>query len=428
MRAGPLLGLAARSLRADPRRAAVDTLACCLGAAALVFFVALGLGARDAARRLFPGEARLVEIVPAQVALGGLLSPARLDAGSLARLAALPGVEAVYPKLDLKVPITASRAPEGLDVHWPPSLAIQIPAVGVPPALVAPDLPPGARFEDPGPGGAIPVVLSRRLLDVYNGTIAPAWKTRTLPPGPALVGLQLPVQLGQSILLYRTEARVEEGRLVLAGFSDRVPLYAAAMPLESVRRLHRAFGKPDEPASRAALLARAQEDVPAVAAAARRMGFAVDDTERAMAERVGSLVALAGAALGLVALVMCALAALVVAQSLGGSVRARAKELAVLRAVGASAGDVRALVLAEAALLGGVGGTLGLAVARVAAAGADRALARALPDSPLRPETLFAFPPWLLAAGLGVAVLAGLVGALAPAALAARLDPARSLA
>jgi ABC-type antimicrobial peptide transport system permease subunit len=129
-----------------------------------------------------------------------------------------------------------------------------------------------------------------------------------------------------------------------------------------------------------------------------------------------------------VALVMCALAALAVAQSLGGSVRARAKELAVLRAVGASAGDVRALVLAEAALLGVVGGLLGLGLARVAAAGADRALARALPDSPLRPETLFAFPPWLLAVGLGIAVLAALVGALAPAALAARLDPARSLA
>jgi hypothetical protein len=299
--------------------------------------------------------------------------------------------------------------------------------VGVPAALLEEDLA-GARFVDPGPDGAIPVVLARRLLDVYNGTIAPAWNARRLPPAPALVGVQLPVQLGQSILLHRTEKEVREARLVLAGFSDRVPLHAAAIPIDAVRRLHREFGKPDEGLSRATLVARAPEAVPGVAAAVRRMGFAVDESERAMAERVGSLVALGGAALTAVALVVCALAGIAVAQSLFGSVRARARELAVLRAVGASAADVRALVLGEAALLGAVGGAAGLAVARLAAVGADALLARALPATPLAPDTFFAFPPWLWLLGVLVSVVAAVLGALAPAALAARMDPARALA
>jgi hypothetical protein len=429
VRAGPLLSLAWRGLAADPRRAVLDALACCAGAAALVFFVALGLGTGEATRRLFPGEARVVEVVPSNVSLGPLLGAARLDDAALARIAAVPGVAAVHGKLDLKVPLTASRAPEGLDVHWPPALALQIPVVGVPPALLAADLAPGApAFEDPGPGGAIPIVLARRLLDVYNGTIAPSWNARQLPPGPALVGLELPVQAGQSILLHRTEKKVEPLRLVLAGFSDRVPLYAAAMPIQAVRRLHREWGKSAAEVSRASVIAAAPEDVPAVAAAVRRMGLAVDESERAMAERIGSVVALAGAALTLVALVVCGLAGIAVAQSLFGSVRARAKELAVLRAVGAAAGDVRALVLAEAALLGLAGGVVGTLLARAAAVGADGVLARALPESPLRPDTLFLFPPWLWALGVAVALLAALAGALAPAALAARLDPARALA
>jgi hypothetical protein len=421
------VALARRGLAADPRRALLDGLACCAGAAALVFFVALGLGTRAAARQLLPGEARLVEVVHSTVSLGALAPGARLDDAALARLAALPGVEAAHGKLDLKVPITASRAPEGLDVHWPPSLALQIPVVGVPAALLEEDLA-GAPFADPGADGAIPIALARRLLDVYNGTIAPSWNARRLPPGPALVGLQLPVQVGQSILLHRDEERVREARLVLAGFSERIPLHAAAMPIEAVRRLHRAYGKSADGFTRAAVIARAPEDVPAIAAAVRRMGFAVDESERAMAERVGSLVALGGAALTAVALVVCGLAGIAVAQSLFGSVRARARELAVLRAVGASAADVRALVLVEAGLLGAAGGAAGLAVAQVAAAGADALLARALGGTQLAPETFFAFPPWLWATGVAVAVLAALLGALAPAALAARLDPARALA
>ena len=428
MRLSALVDLANRTLRADPRRALVDAVACCAGAAALVFFVALGLGTGDAVRQLFPGEARLVEVVPSGVSLGPVLGGAKLDDAALGRLRALRGVEAAYPKLNLRVPVTASRAPVGLGVYWPPNLALQVPSVGVPRDLVADDLPPGAAFDDQGAGGAIPIVLANRLLEVYNGTIAPSWGSRRLPPGRALVGLQLPVQLGQSMLMYRNEERVVEARFVLAGFSDRVPLYQAALPLETVRRLHREYGKEEAGYSSVAVLARRPEDVPAVAAAVRRMGFAVDAGERAVAERIGSVVALATAALTLLAVIMLALAALAVAQSLFATVRARAKELAVLRAVGASAGDVRTLVLAEAALLGLLGGVLGAIAARLSALGADALLTRMLPELPFLPETFFAFPWWVWALGPLVAVAAALAGALAPASLAARLVPARALA
>ncbi|HET7755106.1 MAG TPA: FtsX-like permease family protein [Anaeromyxobacteraceae bacterium] len=428
MRIAALVDLANRTLRADPRRALVDTVACCAGAAALVFFVALGLGTGDAVRRLFPGEARLVEVIPSGVSLGPVLGGARLDDVAVGRLRALRGVAAAYPKLNLRVPVTASRAPEGLGIYWPPNLALQVPSVGVPRELVADDLPKGAPFADPGPGGAIPVVLAKRLLEVYNGTIAPSWGSRRLPPGPALVGLQVPIQIGQSMLMYRTEKRVVEGRLVLAGFSDRVPLYQAALPIETVRRLHQEYGKTDEGYSSVAVFAREPDDVPSIAAAVRRMGFAVDQGERAVAERIGSVIALATAALSLLAVLMLALAALAVAQSLFATVRARAKELAVLRAVGASASDVRTMVLAEAALLGLFGGVLGAVVARLAALAADALLARMLPELPFLPETFFAFSWWVWMLGPLVSMAAALAGAVAPASLAARLDPARALA
>ena len=139
MRFSALVDLANRTLRADPRRALVDAVACCAGAAALVFFVALGLGTADAVRGLFPGEARLVEVVPSGVSLGPVLGGAKLDDGAVERLRALHGVEAAYPKLNLRVPVTASRAPEGLGIYWPRNLSLQVPSVGVPRELVEGD-------------------------------------------------------------------------------------------------------------------------------------------------------------------------------------------------------------------------------------------------------------------------------------------------
>jgi ABC-type antimicrobial peptide transport system permease subunit len=375
---------------------------------------------------MFPADARLVEVVPSGVALGGVLGGGRLDDDALARLRALPGAADAWPRLSLRVPIAASRPPEGLSYNWPPGLTLQLPIVGVAAGLLAADVPP-SRFADRGPGEPIPVVLSRRLLEVYDKTIAPAWNVRRLPPGLSLVGLQLPVRIGFSIIPQKTEDVVRDSRLELVGLSDRVPLYVLAMPLDAVRRLHAEYGKADQGYTQVTVAARRAEDVPSLTAAVRRMGFAVDEGERATAERVGTIVAITTGALVFLATVMCALAALAIAQSLSASVRARVKEIAVLEALGAAPGDVRAIVLLEGALVGVAGGVVGLALARGLALLADRAAARLLPDFPFRPDTFFAFPPWLLALGLVVPAVAAVVGALAPAATAALVDPARTL-
>jgi putative ABC transport system permease protein len=427
VKARGIVHLAGMNLRADWKGSLVNAAAACVGAAALAFFVALGLGVGDATRRLFPGDARLVEVVPPSVSLGGVLGGGKLDDDALSRLAAIPGVEQAYRKLNLRVPIAASRPPDGVTLNWPAGFTAQIPAVGVDPGLVAADLAPGLAFRDGGPDAPVPVMASKRLLEIYNKTIAPAWNLRRLPPGLSLLGVQLPVRVGFSIVPLKTEDRVYDARLQLVGLSERVPVYQLAVPLDLARRLHKEYGKPDAGYTSIVLLAARPDDVPAVVATARRMGFDVDEGERAMSQRVGTVVAVTSGALTLLALIMCALAALAIAQSLSASVRARVKDIAVLQAVGASAADVRALVLAEAGMLGLSGGMAGALLARLSALGADATALRLLPDFPFRPDTFFAFSPWIHGLAIGVAVSASVLGALGPARAAARVDPARSL-
>ena len=401
MRLRSLVHLATLNLRSDARGTAVNTAAACVGAAALVFFVALGMGVGQAARLMFPGDARLVEVVPGAVSLGAALGGGALDDAAVGRLRELPGVEGAWRRLSLRVPIAASRAPEGVRMNWPVGFTVQVPVVGVDAGLVASDLAPGRKFVDPPAGEAIPVLASRRLLEVYNKTIAPAWNLRRLPAGLDLVGLQIPVQVGFSIIPQKTEDRVVEARLALAGLSDRVPLYSLAVPVETVLRLHKEYGKPDAGYSSVVLEVGRPDDVPAVAAAVRRMGFAVDEGERAIAERVGLAITVTAGALALLALLMTALAALAIAQSLSASVRGRTRDIAILQSLGATAGDVRALVLAEAGLVGLAGGVVGRGDRLARGARGRRGRHRAPARLPVPADDLLPLPALDLRPGSG---------------------------
>jgi ABC-type antimicrobial peptide transport system permease subunit len=159
----------------------------------------------------------------------------------------------------------------------------------------------------------------------------------------------------------------------------------------------------------------------------RKLGLEIDDTERRYAVQIGAAVELVTLALSLLAALITGLAAVNTMQAFYASVRERTREIGVLRAVGATRGDVAAVVLAEAAATGLAGGVLGVILARAAGALLDQIARTGLPEFPFKPTTFFTFHPEHLALGLGVALLAALLGAFLPARAAARLDPAKAL-
>ena len=147
-----------------------------------------------------------------------------------------------------------------------------------------------------------------------------------------------------------------------------------------------------------------------------------------MAENAGAAVAITTSALALLSVLICLLAAVNIAHALSAQVRARAKEIGVMQAVGASRSDIRAIILAEAGAIGFLGGASGTIGAVIIALLIDRAAGSFLPPFPFKPESFFAFPPLLVFGGVALGVLAALVGAWFPSRRAAATDPARTLA
>lgn len=413
------------SLKRDVRGALSSVFGVAVGVGALVFFVSLGLGiSRVVREKVFPVEARMVEVAPSQLSMTGLLGGGRIDPDAIERLRALPGVQKLYPKMNVRVPSVTRYDGDFFGMHV--RMGLEIVAVGVDPELVKKDVALG-EFKDQGPDKPIPVIAATRLLEIYNKSFAPARGLPQLSP-QLLIGFEFPIELNRSFVSAAPSGPITPARMQLSGVSDRGILAGVVIPLDTAVRLNKAYGLDAETYSGVTLEAASPGDVPQLAESVRKMGFRVDDAERRMSENAGAAVALTTLSMGLLSALICLLAAVNIAHALSASVRARERELGIFRAVGATQGDVAQLVFGEALVLGATGGALGSLLASLAALALDAALGKMLPPFPFKPDTFFSLPPSLWLGGVGLGIAAALLGAWLPARRASRIDPARSLA
>jgi ABC-type lipoprotein export system ATPase subunit/ABC-type lipoprotein release transport system permease subunit len=144
-----------------------------------------------------------------------------------------------------------------------------------------------------------------------------------------------------------------------------------------------------------------------------------------VANQVLSLLqALLGSVGGLALLV----AALGVANTMMMAIYERTREIGVLKALGASPGEIRRLFTVEAALIGLVGGGFGLLFGILLGKLVDWIAHRYLINEGVTGVGAISIvPAWLALGALAFAALIGVVAGLYPAARAARLDPVTAL-
>ena len=130
-----------------------------------------------------------------------------------------------------------------------------------------------------------------------------------------------------------------------------------------------------------------------------------------------------------VAAVALLVAALGIANTMLMSVLERTREIGIMKAVGASNGQLQFIFLIEGALIGMVGGGLGMLLAWAASYPGD-AWVRSIVSRDLKielKEAVFVFPPWVIAAVFGFAIVVTTLAAVYPARRAAKIDPVAAL-
>jgi len=131
--------------------------------------------------------------------------------------------------------------------------------------------------------------------------------------------------------------------------------------------------------------------------------------------------------LGIFGSLALAVASLGIVNTLVMAILERRREIGIMKALGASDGDVKRIFFVEAGSMGILGGALGAGlgwmIGRVKNVGTNIWLQR----QELRPENFWYVHWWLVAAALGFSIFVSLFAGLYPAARAARLDPVQAL-
>jgi len=131
--------------------------------------------------------------------------------------------------------------------------------------------------------------------------------------------------------------------------------------------------------------------------------------------------------LGIFGSLALAVATLAIINTLVMAVLERRREIGVMKAIGASDGDVKRLFFAEAGAMGFLGGVLGIALGFAIGKAINIGTGIYLHNHQLPAEAVWIMPPWLIGAAIAFSIVVSLLAGLYPASRAARLDPVQTL-
>lgn len=170
---------------------------------------------------------------------------------------------------------------------------------------------------------------------------------------------------------------------------------------------------------------RSQDDLPAAQRAVIEILKARHDdeedvtvqTQESMLTTFSSVLSMLTMALAGIAAISLSVAGVGIMNVMLVSVSERTREIGLLKALGASSGQILRLFLAEAATLSAAGGGAGLG----AAIGLTALARRLYPSFPVQP------PPWAIPLAVLVSLAVGVLFGVAPARRASKLDPVAAL-
>jgi putative ABC transport system permease protein len=444
--------LALRNLREAILRSGLTALGVSIGIASLVGMVSFGVALQDQIVGSFlrSGMFNSITVTSALPAMARLrrtkgmerfikgIEPAqppaarpKLDDGALQKLAALDRVKEVYP--DIRVPVEVkledfseysvaagvSMSARGEGVFQQINIGQFFPNDAGDSCMISLD------FAHHMTDGDVKALLGKELTLGYATSANPA------PSNPGVPGGGLSVQRTEKKFRIVGIIERQAGAGLGAGMftSVMIPLATArqmnAYDVSNPQDILRQLSEKSTYTTATVKVARPQ-DTEEVEKKIRDMGFTVVSVADLMQGQKRAFILL-DLLLGLVGSIALTVASLGIINTMVMSILERTREIGIMKAVGGSDEDIRRIFLIEATLIGLVGGAFGIvlgwAVGRVINLGANIYLQ----NQGAPTANLFTIPWWLVAGGVGFALLISLLAGSFPAMRAARLDPIQAL-
>ena len=450
---------------------ALSTFGIIIGIATFVLFLASTEQVAGVLEKIFPVEE--VEVVAPQASLAGVDMSKKLNDAIVSQIVKRPEVLHAEPRMALAFPAGGNGRFDGQEI----GLEIDGSADGVDAGHVLADatLSPDERtrmtelfkdWENPANRGAattcvprprdnspyknpcahpdryycdesdnqchhrVPVVLSPAMLELYNTQFAKSNGTPLVDKDFA----QFMIQRGGlnamrfNLDLGRPGAKQRRVEAVLVGISSKATKLGMTVPIQYIERWNKEFV--DDAAgttySSVVVTLRDHNQLAVFAQWLRdKLDLRVKDS---LGETFSTVVFIIRLVLVGISFIIIVISAINIAHNFFMQVDERRRELGLLRAVGATRGDVQLVVMGEALLVGVIGGLLGIALGVGLAHLIDWLVAGHTPRFPFKPAHWFHFRWWILVGGLACASVFAAIGGYLPARRAAKMAPAQALA
>lgn len=477
MKGYDLIELAARNLREAVLRNSLTTLGIGVGVASLVAMLSLGVGLQEMANKRLAKSGLFDTVVVTS----------RRDQRNFDRHEAKEGPPPAESRpLDEAARLEIARLPNVLEAVPDVRFITEFRYAGKPHLTMVAGLPPSAKEKDAfdslqgkffSSGAANEAVLQREFADELLGARDTPNRpsTITLEQTKALIGKELTLRYAERAPISGTgperigagvppvESHGQDGRATAApatpatGYSV-VPREAALrivgiteqepdamrgqgrarvfIPLEFAENLHIALptGSREDTStltsaqtySTLSVRVKNANLVQSVQDAIKKMGFNTFSILDAT-QSLRRFFAVLDVFLGIFGSLALAVASLGIVNTLVMAILERRHEIGVMKAIGASDGDVKKLFFAEAGVMGSLGGGLGVAIGWAIGRAINFGTDIYLHSQDLPSENIWSVPWWLVAGAIIFSILVSMLSGLYPAARAAKLDPVKAL-
>jgi ABC-type lipoprotein release transport system permease subunit len=449
----PLTRIVRQNLRRNIRLFLLSGLGIVIGIAAFVFFLGLSGGVRRVVLGdIFP--INRIEVIAPKTTLTGM--QVSLDDTLVQKIRARSEVKQAFPKMLLLFPAKGTGNLFGADLYFPLGGFCD----GIDPQLVAGDKG-SDQFKDweeleagqwkpcnhegkcqqdyyCAPDGLchhrVPVMVSRHMIELYNGSFAPAHGLKRIGMAEEALlqnlmqQLRFNIELGKSPIkgMVAVAAEPEKHEAKLVAISSKAMPIGMTVPIGYIKRWNQKFVGDDAVRSYSSIVVdmRSKDDVASFVSWVKAEGY---EQEESYAENFALVITIVTLLFLVISFVIIGMSAINIAHTFFMLISDRKREIGILRAVGASKGDVRKIILAEAAAVGAVAGATGILIGVIAAKTIDFVSNAFVPDFPFKPKSYFLFTPGLILGALAFAIIFCLLGAFLPARKAANLQPAQAL-
>jgi ABC-type lipoprotein release transport system permease subunit len=395
--------------------------------AVVMVISALGIGflrgALAKAQEAFPPGLLMVKPRAMNVSILSL-STAVINDATVARIRKMPEVEFVAPQVSLKMPLRAEGEILGQQAVTDAIM------VGIDPVVVKGEVGPKFSFDyDEKTSQPIPCVLARYFLDMYNLAYADTMGLPKINENFAL-GKTFTLHLGESYLLGGpggAKAKTMDVTCKVVALTSNPSLYVGALiPLRHAEELNKWYtGESTKSYNAMHVKVRDVGRLDQVTSRIVEMGLNVESSKDVL-EKLQFVVRAVGLLTALFAIVVLAIAATSIFNTFSLIMNERRGEVGLLRAVGGTRRLVTWLFVTEVAVIGLLGGIVGVAASWVLVRWGNAAIVSRLPKVTFLPEHLFLVNWWLVASCLAGAVLLSVVATL-PAILRTTGTPPATL-